>query len=493
MQYSLLKTIVLVIILSFFFHHPIIILLLVVYCVVTSSSLLVSFLFFFFFFLTFIIVLLLLCNTIFGTMNSINLFRIIFIGVLFFLFVVNNVHSFDEVDEFDDIPATGVDSPLGEGASSLPVGENNDNFVSDTPNEPKSSKMKTSFRELLYASGDISGNNSFMIEVTFLCFVGFCIWSFVYGKISNRIIAIKWINEHKDLFSDQFSLISAASNAEPNPDELLSQDGYNIYKFYASGRKHCKALLAEISLLKRNDIFWRVIDALAFPAHDKVTMKFALSDDLSAHLALFFLCRKGKQVSIRDENSHFQEFTSQATVANLSTDLVMFSEVNEITEKLFSNDDMNVINEFSDYVELVSVTDLNTEVVEGISETSPPKRILTCTYRLPAPGNMEKIVPLTEVFLRLVDTLFTLRLSVGGKNKVDRNRKVLSDRIAKAIAEQKLQEEQEEIEKKKLEKIEKEKELYDKLPAHLKLKKDQKEEKKKKKDANKSMMKIKKK
>jgi hypothetical protein len=409
------------------------------------------------------------------------------------LFLLTNHASAVADDEFDDIPV--ATDTIEKGAETLSTG-NEEEFVDVSLGDEAKVKPKMSFRQLLLASGDISGKNNFFIEISFLCILGLCFWAYVYGKITNRILAIKWIAVNKELFSEQFALMSAASNSEPNPDELLSQEkGYNQFRFYASGRKHCSAFLAEITLLKRNDIFWRIIDALMYPSYDKVTLQTVLTDSASCHPFLFFLCRKGKQVSIREGNDFFQEFTSQvpnaSTVVPLNSDLVMFAEVHEGVDKLFTSEDLKILNDLSDFVELISVTDLNVEDLEGVSEKCPPKKVLTCTFRLPPPGEMEKIVPLTELALRLIDTLFTLRLTIGGKNKVDRNRKVLTERVAKANAERKLLEEKEENEKKKLEKLEKEKEEYEKLPSHLKLKKDQKEEKKKKKDANKNMMKKK--
>lgn len=393
-----------------------------------------------------------------------------------------------ESDEFDDIPLATSDA--SQDISDNDFGqEEMDASISDSSSVEEVVKPKKTFRELLYASGDISGKNNFFIEITLLCVVGFCIWSFVYGKLSNRILAIKWISVHRELFAEHFSLISAASNADPNPDELLSQNnGYNSYKFYASGRKNCQALLSEVILLKRNDLFWRIIDALAFPYHDKVTTQIVLTDSATCHPFLFFLCRKGKQLSIRESNPHFQEFTSQVAHPSLNNALVVFAEVAEAVDQLLTKEDVAVINDLADFVEEISVTDLNTQVIEGVGDGIPPKKVLTCTFRLPAPGHMDRIVPLTELSLRLIDTIFSMKLSIGGKNKVDRNRKVLTDRVAKALTEKRLQEEKEENEKKKLEKLEKQKQDYEKLPTHLKLKKDQKEEKKKKKEANKSMM-----
>lgn len=415
--------------------------------------------------------------------------RWVFLGALCLFLLLNDAKAAAS-DEFDDIPVAGdtIASPDGaDTLSSSSAGLEDNEFVT-TADEGKAKTVLT-YRELLYASGDISGNNHFFIEFTFLCFLGMCIWQYVFGKIANRNLAIKWITVHKDLFAEQFSLLSAASNAEPNEDELLSQEkGFNSFQFYASGRRHCTALLAEITLLKRNDIFWRVIDALAYPTHDKVTLQLILTDSPSCHPSMFFLCRKGKQVSIREENLFFQEFTSQVSVPNLSSELVAFAEVPEVVDKLFTAEDWKLINDLSDFVELISVTDLNTDFIDGLPVTTP-KKVLTCVFRLPASGAMERICPLTELSLRLVDTLFTMKLSVSGKNKVDRNRKVLTDRVAKALTERRLLEEKEENEKKKLERLEKEKEEYEKLPSHLKLKRDQKEEKKKKKDARKSMMK----
>lgn len=393
-------------------------------------------------------------------------------------------------DEFDNIPVS--DDMIDENSNHDIINDDLGSSFSSTSNDETVIQTKKTFYQLLLESGDISGKNNFFLEITFLCLVGLCVWSFMYGKITNRILAIKWVAVHKELFSEQFALISAASNAEPNPDELLSQDnGYNSYKFYASGRKSCSALLAEITLIKRNDVFWRIIDALAFPCYDKVTTQTVLTESSSCHPFLFFLCRKGKQVSIRDGNPFFKEFTSQMSVPSLSSDLVVFSEVQEVIDQVLSADDIKIINDLSDFVEMISITDLNTEIIDGVVENSPPKKVLTCTFRLPAPGYMDQIVPLTELSLRMIDIISSLKLSIGGKNKVDRNRKVLTDRVAKALAEKRLLEEKEENEKKKLEKLEKEKQEYEKLPSHLKVKRDREEEKKKKKEANKSMMKKK--
>ena len=412
-------------------------------------------------------------------------------GALCLVLQLNNATASMKTDEFDDIPAV-IDNP---GTSSLTtdnVGDEDSEFVAANDDVNMKSKTVMSYRQLLLASGDISGHNHFFIELFFLCILGICIWQYFAGKMTNRNLAIKWITVHKELFAEQFSLISAASNADPNDDELLSQEkGYNNFQFYASGRQHCTALLAEVTLLKRNDIFWRIIDALAFPVHDKVTMQFVLEDSPSCHPSLFFLCRKGKQVAIREENPFFQEFTSQASVSNLNSDLVMFAEVHEVIEKMLTPEDLKLINELSDFVELISVTDLNTEMIEGVAEKSPPKKVLTCVFRLPASSDMATVLPLTTLVLQLVDTLFTLRLSVGGANKVTRNRKVLTDRVSKALTEKRLLEAKEEHEQKKIAKLGKEKEEYEKLPSHLKQKRDQKDEKKKKKNEKKSMMKKK--
>ena len=39
------------------------------------------------------------------------------------------------------------------------------------------------------------------------------------------------------------------------------------------GRVNCTGMVLDISLLKRHDCIFRVIDALAFPYHDKVTIQ----------------------------------------------------------------------------------------------------------------------------------------------------------------------------------------------------------------------------
>jgi hypothetical protein len=89
------------------------------------------------------------------------------------------------------------------------------------------------------------------------------------------------------LFASQFALLSSGHTEEPDPEKLLFKESDYNYSFFASvfrflspsfspssqGRKYAKGMSVDISLVRRQDLITRAIDALAFPYHDKVTLQ----------------------------------------------------------------------------------------------------------------------------------------------------------------------------------------------------------------------------
>ena len=79
----------------------------------------------------------------------------------------------------------------------------------------------------------------------------------------------------------------------------------------------------DISLVRRQDLIMRAVDAVAFPHHDRVTIqvfpylsyillffinrrsKIALTDDVHP-LSIFAITRKGKQALVRNERKEFK-------------------------------------------------------------------------------------------------------------------------------------------------------------------------------------------
>jgi hypothetical protein len=101
----------------------------------------------------------------------------------------------------------------------------------------------------------------------------------------------------------------------------------------------------DITLVRRQDLIMRAVDALAFPGHDRVTLqvcwnKFLVIDSLQIALtdegpplSLFAICRKGKQNLVRTERKEFKVSSTILIDRIMSAPLGVFnvSECRRIT------------------------------------------------------------------------------------------------------------------------------------------------------------------
>lgn len=397
-------------------------------------------------------------------------------------FAVYSQDEFDEIQEDEHHSTGNIPVPQSDDMIDQAIDDNN----ASSANAVQNLFMKLS--RALQSSGDILGTNTFLLEMI-LCGV-LIVWTimFFYGRNANKVIATKWIRNHQELLQTQFAKLSSGSADTSDAGALLFKESLNNFTFFASGRIHCEGLVGSVSLLRRHDLIMRAVDAIAFPHHDKVTFQIPLSGK-GGQICLFALCRKGKHVAFREETPEFQEFAPRTIQSVFPSNLIAMCESPEaLTSGIFDTDALEVINKLGDLIELISCTDLNRAPVQGFPEI--PTRLLTCVFRIGNTRKCDEMKSLVELMLRLVDTMYSLRLSPAAANKIRKNRKTLEDRAAKKIKEQ----QQSEAARKKQEKLEKEKEeeraKYESLSESAKQKWDLKEEKRKRKEENSKMFKM---
>ncbi|CAE7706893.1 ccdc47, partial [Symbiodinium microadriaticum] len=319
-------------------------------------------------------------------------------------------------DEFDEVLAPS--EIAGPDIADPALMENVDN----------SAGQKVPFLEMLLMniqrSGDMIGGDKFTGELICLAMIFVWILCYLYGRMANEKIAVNWINTYKSYFDENFAFMSSASTAKPDPNALLHRETLADYSFFASGRVNCAGMYLEINLLKRHDVVMRVIDALAFPFHDKVTIQIPLNPNVDS-IFLLAVCRKGKQEAFRSQRKEFQEFSPQVSTSLFSSAMIVMCEAPDAIQQLFDSQAMKCLGDLEDMIELICVSDLNAEPVEGFNVI--PAKLLTFTFRLLDPSNPEKMRPLVELAVRLVDTIHQMKLSGSSKGKVEKNRKILAE------------------------------------------------------------------
>lgn len=292
------------------------------------------------------------------------------------------------------------------------------------------------------------------------------------SKLMDRFVA------HFDAFFDaQFEAHGPPASAAKG----LKVKGQRIHKespsefwYYASGRANINSLLCKFQLVHRQDLLMRWVDYMIYPTVDKVVVEVVLPEDTKGDAALFVLCRKFKVAALREELPDAKEMLSSFFLPSLPESIVLMAESAEGAREILPPFVIETIATHAALVESIVCTDLNTSEVTGYQH--PPHRVLRCVFKLPS--NMAHLQDMIEMVVKLADHLGSLKLSTIAKGKVDKNRRLIQEKLEK-----KAQELAKEAQlAKKDEKKEKEKKLYESLTPAEKAKWDEKEEKRKKKE-----------
>ncbi len=164
----------------------------------------------------------------------------------------------------------------------------------------------------LYLHSSLTDRGDFLIEFAIFTFIVVWLAYFLTGRGYNNIIAVRW-STHLWFFSFSFqtgfvltescfslsllfflrpTLTNQISKSYSSKRVTSTIPFLHPYDFFYSrlkadssqGRKHCNGMFVDISLVKRQDLIMRAIDALAFPYHDRVTIQVL---SMFYHLLMF--------------------------------------------------------------------------------------------------------------------------------------------------------------------------------------------------------------
>lgn len=92
--------------------------------------------------------------------------------------------------------------------------------------------------------------------------------NFILGRTKNYSIASSWYEKNLELLESNFSLVGDDGKKEiENPG--LMKETESVYTLWCSGRSSIEGLLAEIHLVKRQDLLSVVINYFK-PTNDKI-------------------------------------------------------------------------------------------------------------------------------------------------------------------------------------------------------------------------------
>ncbi|KAH7438521.1 hypothetical protein KP509_04G018600 [Ceratopteris richardii] len=174
-----------------------------------------------------------------------------------------------------------------------------------------------------------AGLRKFIVEICCTLFLIFFAIAYFVGKKENEKIALAWIAAYacKDGILDKnFSLMGVT--AEPDAP-LLSKEGQTIFKFYASGRRYCRGLLATMDLQCRHDLItcmWYLVS----PRKDEMTIDVFMNDENMEPIT-FALSRKKNVKAMLKDCKDLQTYAgTQVQRTGLSEELVAITEFRDL-------------------------------------------------------------------------------------------------------------------------------------------------------------------
>ena len=104
----------------------------------------------------------------------------------------------------------------------------------------------------------------------------------IWGMRINKGIAEAWTKT----FTFKGSVLDKNfSSLGPDSDPVLMKESGNVFKFYATGRRYCQGLLAELTLLPRQDALSMLWNLLS-PSEDLIRVEVFMTEDAMPPIVL---------------------------------------------------------------------------------------------------------------------------------------------------------------------------------------------------------------
>eukprot|EP00873_Tetraselmis_striata_P023663 jgi/Tetstr1/443927/TSEL_031879.t1 len=299
--------------------------------------------------------------------------------------------------------------------------------------------------------------------------------NFIIGKAKNEEIALAWANAFcapNTLLERNFSLLGPGDSDE---NEIMMQESYSLYKFYASGRRYCQGMLASLDLCRRQDLLSLMVYTV-FPKDDTLEVEVYMNDAAMPPLVLalghtrearsLFRSRKDvaeytKLVNIRDRMPKFDadRFACYSESKEVAADLVLSALDDVVSEDAWE--------EAGQYLQSVVLSSENSE--------SSHKKLIRMVFKVPPRKKMAALGKALAAMPSVIDAVGAYKMSAETKRRAeDRRRKAAEEAFN---TKQKREERQELALKKKAEKLEAEKERLKKMTPEARAKAEEKQEK----------------
>lgn len=307
----------------------------------------------------------------------------------------------------------------------------------------------------------LTGRKSYEVEI--LAGAGLLLYValFFWGQRKNRQMADAWLEAFRPLLTQQFARISVTAD----PSSPFMKESHNGYRFYASGREHCRGMLASLDLLPRHDLLGWAMASFS-KQEDLLTLEFPMNDR-AVPTMVFAIVPKRKRRALQTECGDLTRFphvmASEKLPAELGAAWDVLLESNDIFRDLIDDATLQTLLGKTTTTttnggagtgkgrggsaasattvtnpavllrrtpfRFLHVTDQGTLSKSNVGMLSD--KIVRLQFRLPAGASsaeaMEEVRPMMELAFELVDRLAEFRLSEVARKRTGDARKDLEE------------------------------------------------------------------
>lgn len=281
---------------------------------------------------------------------------------------------------------------------------------------------------------------SFYLE--FLMALGLVVYfiNFVSGRAKNQHLATAWLNSHRQLLENNFTLVGDDGKKEiENPGFVKVSE--NIYTLWCSGRVCVEGMLVELKFLKRQDLV-SIISNLLRPACDQMVIRVNMNVDAMENF-VFCLANKKTGLKLTKEMNDLITFCPEKKPGEkfgVSSNFCLMNEIGEVATTLLDSKVVSVIKKYEDSIDYILFSDQHTGV-KSQDDTQPSKlpevkKVLLFGFSIPGRGHisadsMENLKHLLQLVFYIIDKIKRFHLSKEAKAKSDKNRQKVEEAFLK--------------------------------------------------------------
>ncbi|CDJ37685.1 hypothetical protein, conserved [Eimeria tenella] len=336
----------------------------------------------------------------------------------------------------------------------------------------------------------------YLVDISAAVLLVMVIWTAVKGKATNTRVAIKWMQEVREVLSIQFADVSKETKGS------FAARSYDCFELFCSGRRNCLFMEVTLNCVPRQDL-WRgwLLNGLVGRENDEITLECLLPNGGEGMIVGF--CKKEDQRSFLEAHWDVTEFCKVRLASHMSAlipeGFSLVSDTLEAAEKLFDfSGASKLMQQLGPRLKCLYTSDLCTNTNPALTATiaaicgtaaagaKKPKRVLRMSYYL-EDGDSEFDQRLPVVLAcKLVDMLATIRLSDANREAVRRMR--LS--YEKEQHKNRRKEQEEEAERRRQDKKKEQQKALERLPPEERKKAEEAQEARERKKSQRQGVKV---